>query len=61
MIRRLFVCALLLCAACMTALADPAVQEGKKIMYEIQTQELVIHAGEKAIHGRIWYPVTEEK
>ena len=61
MIRVLLVCALLLCAACMTALADPAAQEGKKTMYEIQTQELVIRVGEKAIHGRIWYPVTEEK
>jgi pimeloyl-ACP methyl ester carboxylesterase len=30
-------------------------------MYEVKTEEMTIRVGEKAIYGRIWYPVTAEK
>lgn len=30
-------------------------------MYEVKTEELLIHSGSKVIYGVLWYPVTEEK
>lgn len=59
--RKMLAGLLMLCALGGLAMAEASAQEGAKNMYEIKTEELIIHAGEKAIYGRIWYPVTEEK
>lgn len=60
MLKKLMMC-LLLCMACMAAMAETFTQEGNNPMYEIKTEEHIIQVGEKSIYGRIWYPVTEEK